>query len=109
MPFECYFSDRLNHSFRFNTTSFISNRDFKKNLYDELFPEIAESYDSFQIEASYGTSLFVMNYPKTVKWNAFTDLQKLGCPIFLTFQMSNMKELKAYLKTKLPYYTVNYQ
>lgn len=33
-----------------------------------------------------------MNYPKTVKWNAFTDLQKLGCPIFLTFQMSNMKE-----------------
>lgn len=38
------------------------------------------------------TSLFVMNYPKTVKWNAFTDLQKLGCPIFLTFQMSNMKE-----------------
>ena len=33
-----------------------------------------------------------MNYPKTVKWDVFTDLQKLGCPIFLTFQMSNMKE-----------------
>lgn len=59
---------------------------------DELFPEIAESYDSFQMEASYGTSLFVMNYPKTVKLDVFTDLQKLGCPIFLTFQMSNMKE-----------------
>lgn len=63
----------------FSYASFVRS---KKNLYDELFPEIAESYDSFQIEASYGTSLFVMNYPKTVKWNAFTDLQKLGCPIF---------------------------
>ena len=73
----------------FSYASFVRT---KKNLYDELFPEIAESYDSFQMEASYGTSLFVMNYPKTVKWNAFTDLQKLGCPIFLTFQMSNMKE-----------------
>ena len=73
----------------FSYASFVRS---KKNLYDELFPEIAESYDSFQMEASYGTSLFVMNYPKTVKWDVFTDLQKLGCPIFLTFQMSNMKE-----------------
>lgn len=73
----------------FSYASFVRS---KKNLYDELFPKIVESYDSFQIEASYGTSLFIMNYPETVKWNAFTDLQKLGCPIFLTFQMSNVKE-----------------
>ena len=73
----------------FSYASFVRS---KKNLYDELFPKIIESYDSFQIEASYGTSLFIMNYPKTVKWNVFTDLQKLGCPIFFTFQMSNMKE-----------------
>lgn len=73
----------------FSYASFVRS---KKNLYDELFPKIVESYDGFQIEASYGTSLFIMNYPKTVKWNAFTGLQKLGCPIFLTFQVSNMKE-----------------
>ena len=48
----------------FSYASFVRS---KKNLYDELFPEIAESYDSFQMEASYGTSLFVMNYPKTVR------------------------------------------
>ena len=73
----------------FSYASFVRS---KKNLYDELFPKIIESYDGFQIEASYGTSLFIMNYPKTVKWNAFTGLQKLGWPIFFTIQLSNMKE-----------------
>lgn len=67
----------------FSYASFVRS---KKNLYDELFPKIIESYDSFQIEASYGTSLFIMNYPKTVKWNVFTDLQNWVAPFFLLFR-----------------------
>lgn len=73
----------------FSYASFVRS---KKNLYEELFPKIEASYGGFQIGASYGTSLFVMNYPVLVGWNAFHNLRNLGCPVFLTFQVANMEE-----------------
>lgn len=57
----------------FSYASFVRS---KKNLYDELFPEIAESYDSFQIEASYGTKQMDTSLVTDATVTSLSDLKK---------------------------------
>lgn len=75
---------------QFSYASFVRSR---KDLFVETFPKIEDSYEGFQIEGSYGSSLFIMNFPQAVKWNTFTELCNLQCPVFLTFQLANMTEI----------------
>lgn len=57
----------------------------KKDLFKEIFPEVKEKRDYFQVKESYGMSMFIMEYPSNANGNALNLLKELGCPAYVTF------------------------
>lgn len=65
----------------------------KKDLLKEISPEIEEKRDHFQIEGSFGMSLFFMEYPDKESGDTLSLLKELGCPVFVTFDLVGISEL----------------
>lgn len=52
-----------------------------------------EGRDCFQIEGSFGMSLFLMEYPESVMGETLSLLKELGCLVFVTFDLVAIGEL----------------
>ena len=65
----------------------------KRDLLKEISPEIKEMRDHFQIEGSFGMSLFIMEYPQKPAGDTLSLLKELGCPVFVTFDLVGISDL----------------
>lgn len=82
----------------FSYASFVRAR---RDLLKEISPVILGQRDHFQIEGTFGMSLFVKEYPIDTKEEAFSMLTKLGCPVFITFDLVsiNASDKEDYIRT----------
>lgn len=74
----------------FSYASFVRS---KRDLSKELFTVMEEGRDCFQIEGSFGMSLFLMEYPESVMGETLSLLKELGCLVFVTFDLVAIGEL----------------
>ena len=65
----------------------------KRDLLKEISPEIVEERDHFQIEGSFGMSMFIMEYPDEASGDTLSLLKELGCPVFVTFDLVGISDL----------------
>ena len=65
----------------------------KRDLLKEISPEIVEERDHFQIEGSFGMTMFFMEYPDEVSGDTLSLLKELGCPVFVTFDLVGISDL----------------
>ena len=67
----------------------------KRDLLKEISPEIKEMRDHFQIEGSFGMSLFIMEYPQKPAGDTLSLLKELGCCRVVPARELSLSEMKA--------------
>lgn len=73
----------------FSYASFVRS---KKDLLKEIMPDMEEQRDYFQIQGSFGMSLFLMEYPASVTEEVLSLFKELGCPVFMVFDFVGISE-----------------
>ena len=90
----------------FSYASFVRGR---RDLLREISPDMKEERDHFEIDGTFGMSLFVKEYPKENPGSVFSLLEKLGCPVFVTFDLVGISQMdkEDYVRTLEKRYAKN--
>lgn len=62
----------------------------KKDWKKECIAEVVEDVSSFRMKADFGETLFVMQYPETLKDDVVEKLRKMGCEIEIAYDLDSI-------------------